>query len=202
MAERRRVKRDFVIACAERSNAETGVSTPPRSCLRQRDVDRGAAEAAPVRGRPASRATSSAGEGLRAPAAAVLDASEPNDQGRRRSFSRIIGQPALEALKAFMLLTEAPAASTTRCPPNLNSHNHNQHAGRPCFSLAVLIEHLSSTPRYDISLRRNRASNIRGPAVPPRVDRWPMPRLVTAEPSCARCRECAWSAMRTTIGRH
>ena len=41
-----------------------------------------------------------------------------------------------------------------------------------------------------------------GPAVPPRVDRWPMPRLVTAEPSCARCRECAWSAMRATIGRH
>jgi hypothetical protein len=27
-------------------------------------------------------------------------------------------------------------------------------------------------------------------------------RLVTAEPSYARCRECAWSAMRTTIGRH
>ena len=77
----------------------------------------------------------------------------------------------------------------------------NQYARRwPSFFLAVLIEHLSPTPRYDISLRRNRASNIRGPAVPPRVDRWPMPRLVTAEPSCARCRECAWSAMRTTIG--
>src|SRR3979411_2228013 len=57
----------------------------------------------------------------------------------------------------------------------------NQYARRwPSFFLAVLIEHLSSTPRYDISLRRNRASNIRGPAVPPRVDRWPMPRLVTA----------------------
>jgi len=28
---------------------------------------------------------------------------------------------------------------------------------------------------------------------PPRVDRWPMPRLVTAEPSCARCRECGWT---------
>ena len=26
-----------------------------------------------------------------------------------------------------------------RCPSKLNSHNHNQHAGRPCFSLAVLI---------------------------------------------------------------
>jgi hypothetical protein len=24
-------------------------------------------------------------------------------------------------------------------PCNLNSHNHNQHAGRPCFSLAVQI---------------------------------------------------------------
>jgi len=60
----------------------------------------------------------------------------------------------------------------------------NQYARRwPSFFLAVLIEHLSSTPRYDISLRRNCASNIRGPAVPPRVDRWPMLRLVTAEPS-------------------
>lgn len=79
----------------------------------------------------------------------------------------------------------------------------NQYARRwPSFFLAVLavlVEHVSSTPGHDISLRRNRASNIRGPAVPPRVDRWPMPRLVTAEPSCARCRECAWSAMRTTI---
>ena len=26
-----------------------------------------------------------------------------------------------------------------RCPLNLKSHNHNQHAGRPCFYLAVLI---------------------------------------------------------------
>jgi|SRR5450631_369205 hypothetical protein len=70
----------------------------------------------------------------------------------------------------------------------------NQYARRwPSFFLAVLIERLPSTPRYDISLRRNRASNIRWPAVPPRVDRWPMPRLVTAEPSCARCRECGWT---------
>jgi hypothetical protein len=65
------------------------------------------------------------------------------------------GQPALGALKAFMLLTEAPAASSTRCPPNLNSHNHNQHAGRPCFSLAIQIERSTSILRYDISLRRN-----------------------------------------------
>jgi hypothetical protein len=100
------------------------------------------------------------------------------------------------------LSQKAPSGRFTRRRLNLNSHNHNRRDRRPGFSLAVLIEHLSSTLRYDISLRRNRASNIRGPAVPPRVDRWPMPRLVTAEPSCARCRECAWSAMQTTIGRH
>jgi len=49
------------------------------------------------------------------------------------------GQPSLGALKAFMLLAEAPAGSLTRCLLNLNCHNHNQHAGRPCFSLAFLI---------------------------------------------------------------
>jgi len=31
----------------------------------------------------------------------------------------------------------APAGEFMRCPLNLNSHNHNQHAGRPCFYLAV-----------------------------------------------------------------
>ena len=60
------------------------------------------------------------------------------------------GQPAPGALKAFMLLTEAPAGSSTRCPPNLNCHNHNQHAGRPCFSLAFLIGRTKSTLNYAI----------------------------------------------------
>ena len=54
------------------------------------------------------------------------------------------GQPALGALKAFMLLAEAPAGSLTRCLLNLNSHNHKQHAGRPCFSLAIQIERSSA----------------------------------------------------------
>jgi hypothetical protein len=134
------VRRVFVIARAERSNAETGVSTPPRSCLRQRGRRPWSGRSRAGAAGSASRATSSAGERLRAPAAAVLDASVLADHCPRDST----GQPALGALKAFMLLTEAPAGSFTRCPRNLNSHNHNQHAGRPCFSLAVAIGRLST----------------------------------------------------------
>jgi len=76
----RRVRRVFIIARAERSNAETGVSTPPRSCLRQRGRRPWSGRSRAGAAGPASRATSSAGEGLRAPPAAVLDAPEPNDQ--------------------------------------------------------------------------------------------------------------------------
>jgi hypothetical protein len=36
-------------------------------------------------------------------------------------------------------------------PCNLNSHNHNQHAGRPCFSLAFLIGRTKSALNYAIS---------------------------------------------------
>jgi hypothetical protein len=77
------------------------------------------------------------------------------DHSSRDSTRRL----ALEALKTFMSLTEAPASSFARCPLNLNSHNHNhnhnQHAGRPCFSLANLIQRSTSTLRYDISRLRN-----------------------------------------------
>ena len=92
--------------------------------------------------------------------------------GRRRSSSWMYstGRLALGALKAFMLLTEAPAGSFTRCLLNLNSHNHNQHAGRPCFSLAVLIERSTSTPRYDIVRLRNRASHVSADAIHAHVE--------------------------------
>jgi hypothetical protein len=41
---------------------------------------------------------------------------------------------------------------------------------RPRFYLAVLIERPTFAPRYDISLRRNRASHVSGPAIPPHAD--------------------------------
>jgi hypothetical protein len=157
---------------------------------------------------PASRATSSAGEGLRAPAAAALDASEPNDQvgGAPPHGSLFTGldgrQPALGTLKAFKSLTEAPAGSFTRCPPNLNSHNHNQHAGRPCFSLAVQIERSTSTLRYDISRLRNRALHVRAHAIHAHADCSPLHRSMAAELSCARCKQSVRPATRMTIGRH
>jgi hypothetical protein len=114
----------------------------------------------------------------------------------------LTGQPALGALKAFMSLSEAPAGSFAQCPLNVNSHNHNQHAGRPCFSLAVQIERSTSTPRYDISRLRNRASHVSARAIPPHADcsspRWP----TVTEPSCARCKQSARPAARMTIGRH
>src|SRR5690242_10915839 len=39
----------------------------------------------------------------------------------------------------FPRLSGKAPASDFPTPSNLNSHNHNQHAGRPCFSLAVLV---------------------------------------------------------------
>jgi hypothetical protein len=79
-------------------------------------------------------------------------------------------------LKAFMLLTEAPAGSFTRCPLDLNSHNHNQHAGRPCFSLAIQIEHSTSTLRYDISRLQNSASHVNAHAIRAHADCSPLHR--------------------------
>ena len=70
------------------------------------------------------------------------------------------------------------------------------------FYLAVLIERPTSTPRYDISLLQNRASHVSGPAIPLHPDYSPMHRSTAAEPSCARCKQCARPAMRMTIGRH
>jgi hypothetical protein len=112
------------------------------------------------------------------------------------------GRLALEALKTFMSLTEAPAGSFTRCPLNLNSHNHNQHAGRPCFSLAVQIEPSTSTPRYDIFRLRKRGSHVSAHAIHAHVDCSPLHRSTTAEPSCARCKQSARPAKRMTMGRH
>jgi hypothetical protein len=62
---------------------------------------------------------------------------------------------------------------------NFNSHNHNQHAGRPCFSLAVLIERSNSTLCEDISPTEtvHRASAglrfMRAPIVERRLNRGP-----------------------------
>jgi hypothetical protein len=120
------------------------------------------------------------------------------DHSPRNSTGRL----ALRALKAFMSLSKAPAGSVTQCPPKLNSHNHNQHAGRPCFSLAVLIERPTSTPRYDISRLRNQASHVSAHAIHGHVDGSSLHRSTTAEPSCTRCKQSARPATRMTIGRH
>ena len=84
-------------------------------------------------------------------------------------------------------------------PCNLNSNNHNQHDGSRCFYLAILIERSKPTPRYDISLLRNRASNLGGTAIPLQADCETLRRSTTAEPSCVRCKKCAGLAMRMTI---
>jgi hypothetical protein len=156
---------------------------------------------------PALRAASLADEGLGRPlplcwmrpsrmfrSAALL----LTDHSSRDSTGRL----ALEALKTFMSLTEAPAGSFTRCPLNLNSHNHNQHAGRPCFSLAVQIERSTSTLRYDISGLRNRSSHVSVHAILAHTDCPPLHRSTAVEPSGARCKQRARLAMRMTIGWH
>ena len=73
--------------------------------------------------------------------------------------------------------------------PNPNSHNHNQHAGRPCFSLAVQIERSTSTLRYDIYRLRNRASRVSEHAIHAHAECSPLHQSTTAEPSCARCKK-------------
>jgi hypothetical protein len=54
---------------------------------------------------------------------------------------------------------------------------------RPRFYLAVLIERLTSTPRYDISLHQNRASHVNGHAIHAHADCSPLRRSTAAEPS-------------------
>ena len=56
---------------------------------------------------------------------------------------------------------------------NLNSHNQNQRGRRRRFYLAVQTKRPTSAPRYDISLRRNRAPHVSGPTIPLRTDRSP-----------------------------
>ena len=80
------------------------------------------------------------------------------------------------------------------------AHQPQAHDDRRRFYLALLIGRPRSTLRYAISLRRDRASNISSPAVPSHADRSPVHQSAAAEPSCAHCRECAWPAMRMTIG--
>jgi hypothetical protein len=87
-------------------------------------------------------------------------------------------------------------------PCNLNSHNHNQHAGRPCFSLAVQIERSTSTLHCDISRLRNSGSHVSAHAIHAHADCSPLHRSTTAEPSCARCKQSARPATRMTIGRY
>jgi hypothetical protein len=73
---------------------------------------------------------------------------------------------------------------------------------RRCFYLAVQIKRSKSTLRYDISLRRNRAPHVNGPAIPLHANWLPLHRSTAAEPSCTRCKQCARLATRMTIGRH
>jgi hypothetical protein len=105
------------------------------------------------------RAPSLADEGLRTPAAAALDASEPNVQvgGAPPRGSLLTGLDWAAGSRGIENM-HVVDRSASRLPDamslNLNSHNHNQHAGRPCFSLAIQIKRSTSTLRYDISRSR------------------------------------------------
>ena len=58
-------------------------------------------------------------------------------------------------LIALAFRNKAPAGEFTRCLRNPNSNNHNQHAVRPCFYLAVQTSRESSIvfATADVSLR-------------------------------------------------
>ena len=78
------------------------------------------------------------------------------------------------------------AGAFLRVLKNLNNPNHMRPARRRRFSLAFLIGRLTFAPRYDISLRRNRASHVSPHTIHVHADRSLMRRLVAAELSCAR----------------
>ena len=94
------------------------------------------------------------------------------------------------------------AKAFLRVLENSYQPNHMRPARRRRFSLAVFIERLTCAPRYDISLRRNRASHVSPHTIHVHADCSLMRRLVAAELSCARCKQCARPTTRMTIGRH
>jgi hypothetical protein len=143
----------------------------------------------------ALRAASLVDKSLWASAAAVLDASEPNVQVAGAPAHGSLSQDwtarlALGALKAFMSLTEVPARVPER-NRNLRIIPTTSATTAGGAYLAVLIEPSRPTPRYDISLLRNRASNFNGTAIPLHTDCVTLLRSTAAEPSCVRCKQCA-----------
>ena len=94
-------------------------------------------------------------------------------------------------------------SSVTRCKKQCadNLLRPEGAANESSLYLAFLIGRTKSTQHYDISLLRNRASHVSGPAVPPHADCSPLHRSTSAEPSCACCEQCARLAVRKTIRR-
>src|SRR6266849_2419745 len=80
----------------------------------------------------------------------------------------------------------AAVPSKTMCRQTLTTPDGPERHRR--FYLAVQIDPPTSTPRYDISLLRNRASHVSAHAIPLRADRSSLRRSRAAEPSCARCK--------------
>jgi hypothetical protein len=78
--------------------------------------------------------------------------------------------------------------------------NEVPEAGKPLY-LAVLIERPTSTPSYDISLLRNRASHVVALAILPRADCSPMHLSTAVALISVGCKQCDRPAARMTIGR-
>jgi hypothetical protein len=68
------------------------------------------------------------------------------------------------------VLNETDGKGDSAEAQKLKSPQPHAPGRRPRFYLAVLTERLTSAPRYDISLRRNRASNVSPHAI--LVARW------------------------------
>ena len=84
----------------------------------------------------------------------------------------------------------------------LKNSNHSNQMRPATAALLSRRFRSKSTPRYDISLLRNRASPINGNAIHAHADCSPLHRSTATEPSCARCKQCARPATRMTIGQH
>jgi len=123
---------------------------------------------------------------------------------RKRSCSHLgkVRADGARIVDILDVLSKTYGSGDSEGAQKLTSLQPHAPGRRRRFYLAVLIERSKPAPRYDISLRRNRALRVNGPAFPPHADWSPLHRSTAAEPSCARCKRCTRPATRMTIGRH
>jgi hypothetical protein len=121
--------------------------------------------------------------------------------GLARYLGKVLADGA-RIVEILDVLTIRMARPFLRGLKSSNQSNHMHPADGRAFTLPSSSSVQTPALRCDISLLRNRAPHLSGPAIPPHADCSPPHRPTVAELSCARCKQCARSAMRMIFGRH